>query len=109
MTRLRDIIDDALETAPVDHWVTNVAADQLIDHLLRAIVDASGGDKHIVRVQGYSWVIQHPITERFEHDGGLFDCRYSQLVAATDFEEDGTFYVWLDRGALLWEPIANQG
>jgi hypothetical protein len=100
---LRTVIDDALATAPVDHIITVAAANELIEHLERAIIDASGGEHHIVQVHGYSWELQHPITERFE--GTLFGCRYTTLVAATEFEEDGTFQVWLDRSALRWEPV----
>jgi hypothetical protein len=103
MTRLRDIIDDALATSPTDHIVTVNAANELIDHLERAIVDAAGGPHHIVHIKGYAWTIQHPITERFE--GSLFNCRFTGLVADSPFEEDGTYQVWQDGPSLRWEPL----
>jgi hypothetical protein len=105
MTRLRDIIDDALATSPTDHIVTVNAANELIDHLERCILDAAGGPHHIVHVKGYAWTIQHPINERFE--GSLFTCKYTALVSEAPLDEDGTYQVWLDRNALRWEPVSG--
>jgi hypothetical protein len=112
MTRLRDIITDAVDLSLNEQDAgTDVVTSDLTAAIERAIIDASGGEHHIVQVKGYSWTIAHPITERFEtdHPGGLFACRYSTLVAEAEFEEDGTFRVWLDRNALLWEPVPHQG
>ena len=100
---LRAVIDDALATSPTDHIVTVNAAHELIDHLERALIDASGGEHHLVRITGYAWTLQHPITERFT--GTLFDCPYASLVEQAPFEADGTYRVWLDRQALRWEPV----
>lgn len=107
MSRLHQIIDDALETAPVDHWVTIDAANQLIDHLEMAILDAAGGPDHIVNVKGSAWTCQHPLSERFE--GDLFDCKLTTLISLAVWdmrkEGDGQYRVRLDRNALVWDKV----
>jgi hypothetical protein len=70
------------------------------------LLAATGGPDHIVQVKGSEWVIQHPLDERFESGAasGLFNCEITQLVGAA-YRVDGTFRVWLDRQALLWEEV----
>jgi hypothetical protein len=113
MSRLEDVIGNAIYREfgsvlahdphdPERFWGGATA------NIARAIEDEAGGPDHIVHVKGAAWTIQHPLSERFEHAAsttGLFGCKFSALVAEADFEEDGKFRVWLDRGALLWEPM----
>jgi len=95
-----------LPASPVE---VNAGDKQLAFDVTRALEAASGGPDHIVHVKADAWTIQHPLSERFEADPNLgatlFACRFTTLVAATNFEEDGTFRVWLDRQALLWEEV----
>ena len=104
------VIDHALETAPVDHWVTYAAADELVRHIEKAILDATGGPHHLVHVECYGWSLTHPLTERFE-GRPLHQCPIIPLVGENPPDEDGTYEVWLARGELRWEPVAppNQG
>ena len=85
-----------------------IREEDLAVYVERAILNATGGPHHIVNVKGYAWTVTHPITERFTGTP-LHQCPYVPLVAEAPLEEDGTFQVWLDRGALRWELAANPG
>lgn len=71
-----------------------------------ALIEVCGGTEHYVRLTEYGdWTLQHPITERLQ--GALFDCKFPQLIEPIwrDLPPDQMVRVWLDRNALLWEPV----
>lgn len=115
MSRLHMIINDALDRADSDwqHGVAPMSATTYISDMAmaieKALVDASGGVDHIVRVNGSRWTIQHPLVERFEWDepAALMSCRYVTLIStacAIGDIGDGEWCVWLDdTGVLRWK------
>ncbi|QGJ88927.1 hypothetical protein PBI_TEAMOCIL_76 [Microbacterium phage Teamocil] len=110
MSRLADLIYEALGDAPSDHIVTKSAAREVADHVARALVQAEGGESHYVSVERSSWTIQHPLPERFEPDGpeSLMECRFNALISAAmagGAMFDGLHRVWIDRGVLQWEEV----
>jgi hypothetical protein len=69
-----------------------------------------GGPDHILKIwdDGVKYTVQHPITERLQHD--LFHCRFGALAEAlmeVEPLDPGFFRIWQDRGALLWEAIED--
>lgn len=103
MSALRDLIQRTLDAAPpmrTDDLATTIESVMLLE---------TGGGEHVVRVEGFEWVMQHPLTERFEPEGtgtSLLDCKYNLLVDAAVDEghvPDGEWFMWLDpSGVLLW-------
>ncbi|AWY05425.1 hypothetical protein HOT42_gp76 [Microbacterium phage Metamorphoo] len=119
MSALRDLIKAGIEetdaawtedTTPttLDGWITLLA-----EGVERKLVEQQGGEGHLVRVRARGWVMQHPLTERFEEPGhgtSLMDCRFNQLVAAAMSQGamfDGVHRVWIDRGVLMWEEVGD--
>lgn len=111
MSRLSDLIYDALGDAPSDHIVTKSAAREVADHVADALTEKMGGTEHLVRVTGRGWVMQHPLPERFEEPGqgaSLIDCKFNRLVSVAMAQGamfDGNHRVWIDRGVLQWEEV----
>ncbi|QDP45466.1 hypothetical protein SEA_PIPERSANSNOM_73 [Microbacterium phage PiperSansNom] len=119
MSALRDLIKAGIEktdeawaertiASTLDEWITTLAGG-----VERELVQATGGEGHIVRVKGREWVIQHPLPERFEEAGtgtSLMDCRFTALVGtamAQGAMYDGTHRVWIDRGVLQWTEVGE--
>ncbi|AXH70185.1 hypothetical protein HOT74_gp74 [Microbacterium phage KaiHaiDragon] len=119
MSALRDLIKAGIEktdaawtedTTPttLDGWITLLA-----EGVEKELVQATGGEGHLVRVKGREWVIQHPLTERFEPVGNgtaLMDCRFTTLVGTAMAQRamyDGTHRVWIDRGVLQWTEVGE--
>ncbi|WBF79220.1 hypothetical protein SEA_JEFE_72 [Microbacterium phage Jefe] len=119
MSALRDLIKAGIENtdeawaertiaSTLDEWITALA-----EGVERELVEATGGQGHLVRVKGREWVIQHPLPERFEQVGtgtALMDCKYTALVSAAmagGAMFDGVHRVWIDRGVLLWEEVGD--
>ncbi|QDP43608.1 hypothetical protein QDA09_gp71 [Microbacterium phage Tyrumbra] len=119
MSALRDLIKSGIEetdaawaestvATTLDEWITLLA-----EGVERKLVEQQGGEGHLVRVQGRGWVMQHPLTERFEEPGhgtSLMDCQFNPLVSAAmagGAMFDGVHRVWIDRGVLMWEEVGE--
>jgi hypothetical protein len=74
-----------------------------------ALLEALGGDQHLLKLEVSGdyreWTIQHPVSERI--DGALFECAFTVAgsTLVQEIPESGTYRLWKDRSALLWEPV----
>ncbi|WQY99779.1 hypothetical protein [Microbacterium phage MO526] len=113
MTKLNDLIRGATHSNILGAGAfAESIRQEVADEIEGALIAASGGAEHLVRVRGSAWTLQHPLPERFEEHGNgasLMDCRFTPLVNAAMEQGamfDGTHRVWIDRGVLQWEEIA---
>ena len=58
---------------------------------IAVLVDMTGGHDHIVRSDGDTFTLQHPLAERLT--GSLFDCDIHQHIAAGEPIEEGRYQV----------------
>ncbi|WP_136056307.1 DUF6085 family protein [Microbacterium sp. K24] len=58
---------------------------------IAVLVDVTGGYDHIVRAEGDTFTLQHPLAERLT--GDLFDCEIHQHIAAGEPLESGRYKV----------------
>lgn len=103
MSALQDIIRKAVEPLP---GIPSDQAERVAVAVEFALIEATGGDSHIVKVTELDWTLQHPLHERI--DGSLFDCKFHPLVKHLVWKERfpvGRIRVWEDRGAILWEEV----
>lgn len=108
-SRLSEIIEEGIDRSGQDHLVTQVAADQVINAIEDALIEAAGGRDHIVSTdERGAWTIQHPLGERFE--GSLFNCQFNLLTSAAAvagaFGKNRRHRLILDRTVLTWDEIS---
>lgn len=58
---------------------------------IAVLVDVTGGHDHIVRAEGDTFTLQHPLAERLTDD--LFDCEVHAHIAAGEQLEPGRYKV----------------
>jgi len=97
--------DDVVGDETVISALTGTIAHRALD----ALVAATGGPDHVVRVDEDGHVtVQHPLGERL--DGSLFECGVLSEVLRWDPLPPGDYRVWRDRfGFLRPEQIEEQG
>lgn len=71
---------------------------------LGSLIDVTGGPDHIMKVQGDTFTLQHPLAERL--DASLFDCDVFLYLGDPRGEwPDGEHAVWIEDGAIRSEPV----
>lgn len=66
-------------------------ADDAAAVAIAVLVDVTGGHDHIVRAEGDTFTLQHPLIERITD--GLFDCEVHAHIAAGEPLEKGRYRV----------------
>lgn len=61
---------------------------------LAVLIDMTGGHHHIVKSDGETFTLQHPLAERLT--GDLFDCDLHKHIAAGDPIEKGRYRVLMN-------------